>query len=168
MEIKILSRQEILKELFKSEIKMILAELCFTTLPFIALILINMAKNSVDSFFSSPDWSLATAVLFGQTIVKLMIGIGTTKKTIPSGNYGLITALIIVFGLIPSIVILGILQFQDTPQQTIIVLQFILFIMSILAFLFFGTIGNMLKTDADKDNQFDNILSAIKTLQKSK
>ena len=166
-DIEIVSTEEHMKSLFFEELKMILSELSFTFLPFLVLLIVNYSKENFDEFMKSSDWSLATAVLFGQTIVKLVIGISTSRKQLPSEKYGLITAIIIVIGLIPSIVLLIIFQFDKQGKEELIVMQFILFASSVITFILFGTIGNMLKSDGDKNNHIDSVITYIKSRKKN-
>jgi len=66
------------------------------------------AGKSLFAIIESPELSFGSAVLFGQTIIKVVLGFAHAK---PSGAEQpvFLIALIIVFGLVPSLVVLALL-----------------------------------------------------------
>ena len=60
-----------------------------------------------------------------------------------------------------------IFQFDKQVKEELIVMQFILFASSVITFILFGTIGNMLKSDGDKNNHIDSVITYIKSRKKN-
>jgi hypothetical protein len=133
---------------FKKELPALLAELSFFILPFIVISIINLTKDEWIKLVQTSDWALASTLLFGQTIVKIIMGVASREQSFPHQNYGLITALIIVVGLVPSITILTIFQIYSQLSIALVVAQFVLLGLAVATFLVFGTIGQMLSANA--------------------
>lgn len=133
---------------FKKELPALLAELSFVLLPFIVISIINLTKDEWIKLVQTSDWALASTLLFGQTIVKIIMGVVSREQSFPHQNYGLITALIIVLGLVPSITILTIFQIYSKLSTALVAAQFVLLGLAVATFLVFGTIGQMLSANA--------------------
>ena len=133
---------------FKKELTSLLAELCFFALPFIVISIIDLTKGEWIKLIQTSDWALVSTLLFGQTIVKIVMGVASREQSFPHQNYGLLTALIIVLGLVPSITILTIFQIYSTLSIALIIAQFVLLVFAIATFLIFGTIGQILFANA--------------------
>ena len=87
----------------------LLGDLLFILLPLIVISIVDVSVGrSLIAIIESPELSFGSAVLFGQTIIKVVSGFAHTK---PSGAEQpvFIIALIIVFGLVPSLVVLAFL-----------------------------------------------------------
>jgi hypothetical protein len=137
-----------LGEQFNKELIGQMAELSFFLLPFMIISIINLSKGDWVKLIQTGDWALASTLLFGQTIVKIVMGVAAREQSFPHQNYGLITALIIVFGLVPSITILTLFQINNELSLGLIILQFLLLVLAVATFLTFGTIGQMLSANA--------------------
>jgi hypothetical protein len=138
----------VLTEDLKKERIALLAELCFFLLPFIVISIIDLTKGEWIKLIQTADWALASTLLFGQTIVKLVMGVAAREQSFPHQMYGLLTALIIVLGLVPSITILTIFQIYSELSITLVIVQFILLAAAVATFLVFGTIGQHLSANA--------------------
>jgi len=120
-----------------------LSELCFILLPFVVIIITFGFKENLIDIFKIPEWSLASSVMFGQTIIKVIYTIG---KNYGKGNYlpyyntGAFVSLIILFGLAPSLTVLSLIFTINDVPIWLIVLQFILFILAIFIFYLVNTI----------------------------
>lgn len=126
----------------------IIAEIVFTVLPLIVIFLVLVVIGNTSHFWASSEWSFASVILFGQAIVKFAIGL--SKKGVKSHALSfLILTMLIVFGLVPSIVVLiFILNSIEHGQHVIYLLQvaqIFIFILSCLCFLFFGSLGKALE-----------------------
>jgi hypothetical protein len=137
-----------IEESFKKEILALYAELSFFILPFIVISIINLTKNDWTKLIQTGDWALASTLLFGQTIIKIIMGIASREHSFPHQLYGLIVALIIVFGLVPSITILAIFHIYSNLSIGLVITQFVLLILAITIFLVLGTIGQILSATA--------------------
>ena len=133
---------------FRQESSAIIAELCFTFLPFVVILIINLTKNDWTKLIQTSDWALISTLLFGQTIVKIIMGVASQEHSFNYQLFGLISALIIVFGLVPSITIITIFQISSKLPNSLVIAQFFLLGLSIITFLIFGTIGQVLFSTA--------------------
>lgn len=146
----------------KKERPAIIAELSFIFLPFIVILIINLSKGDWSKLIQTADWALASTILFGQTIVKIIMGLASREQSFNYQNFGLVSSLIIILGLIPSILIISIFELNQNISTALIVIQFILLGLAIYVFLLFGTIGQHLYT-----NSFRYKISKVLGLDKS-
>lgn len=143
---------------FKKELPSSIAELCFTFLPFIVILIINLSKGNWTELLQTSNWALAATLMFGQTIVKLVMGLSAQEHSFNYQVFGLIAALIIVLGLVPSIVVLAIFIIQDQLNNGLLFIQFVLLAASIAVFLYMGTLGQVLYTTASL-NRFSKMIN---------
>src|SRR5256885_5306599 len=79
------------------------AEFLFVLVPLLVLTLVFRFQGKAwGSLFASPEWSFASALLFGQTVVKFVAGIASAGRKIKE-RVALFVSLVLVLGLIPSI-----------------------------------------------------------------
>ena len=133
---------------FRKESSAILAEICFMFLPFVVILIINLTKGDWERLIQTSDWALVATLLLGQTIVKIIMGVASQEHSFNYQFFGLIAALIIVFGLVPSITVIAIFQFSAKLSTGLVVIQFILLGLSIITFIIFGTLGQVLFSTA--------------------
>ena len=120
-------------------------ELLFTLLPFFVLFLVYFYQDKpTKSFLFAPEWAFASAILFGQTIVKFVQGV---IKSVPifqpiAERIGLIVSVIIVLGLVPSMVILALVLVSPTPPDWLGYTQIGLFTVSAIVFLLLGSVAH--------------------------
>tara|TARA_R110002072_G_C7629516_1_gene506795 strand:+ start:75 stop:566 length:492 start_codon:yes stop_codon:yes gene_type:complete len=136
---------------YDKETPAIIGELAFIFLPFIVILIINLNKGNFANLLQTADWSLASAILFGQTIVKIIMGVSAQEHSFEYQRFGFLSALIIVLGLIPSVVIIGIFETTGKLSTGIIILQFILLAIAVWTFIILGTIGQHLYSSAFKN-----------------
>lgn len=126
-------------------------ELCFVALPLIVLAFVLGGKNLNEELWHSSEWSFASCVLFGQALVKLVLG--CMKSGNGANHIGVIFSMtiVLVFGIIPSLVFLvQILELEfgvkhshskEGLTHAWFTLQFVWFCLSIVTFYFVGGIG---------------------------
>jgi len=122
----------------------ILGDLLFIVLPLVVISIVDVSVGrSLFAIIESPELSFGSAVLFGQTIIKVDSGFAHTK---PSGAEQpvFIIALIIVFGLVPSLVVLALLLSVTPIPYGLQLAQAGIFAMGIIVFLLFGVNGHAL------------------------
>ncbi|MDD2802361.1 MAG: hypothetical protein PHE96_12985 [Methylococcales bacterium] len=122
----------------------ILGDLLFIVLPLVVIAIVDVSVGrSVFAIIESPELSFGSAVLFGQTIIKVVSGFAHTK---PSGAEQpvFIIALIIVFGLVPSLVVLALLLSLNPIPHELQLAQACIFALGIFVFLLFGVNGHAL------------------------
>ncbi len=128
----------------KAALYAILGDLLFIVLPLVVISIVDVSVGrSVFAIIESPELSFCSAVLFGQTIIKVVSGFAHTK---PSGAEQpvFIIALIIVFGLVPSLVVLALLLSINPVPHGLEFAQAGIFVLGIIAFLFYGVNGHAL------------------------
>jgi|SRR5690554_4200824 len=122
----------------------VISEMLFVFLPILVISILNINKGLPTNIFFTSEWSFAAIVLFGQALVKFSAGISKNGKRYRWQIISLITSLVVVLGLIPSVVFL-ILVIQDAGQSFWLhIFQLILFTLSAFVFLFLGTTGQVL------------------------
>jgi hypothetical protein len=122
----------------------ILGDLLFIVLPLVVISIVDVSVGrSMFALIQSPELSFGSAVLFGQTIIKVVSGFAHTK---PSGAEQpvFIIALIIVFGLVPSLVVLALLLSVTPIPYGLQLAQAGIFALGIIVFLLFGVNGHAL------------------------
>jgi uncharacterized membrane protein len=120
----------------------IMGDLLFIVLPLVVISIVNVSVGrSLQAIIQSPELSFASAVLFGQTIIKVVSGFAHTK---PSGAEQpvFIIALIIVFGLVPSLVVLALLLSVSPTPFGLQLAQAYIFVLGVIVFGLFGVNGH--------------------------
>jgi len=142
----------IIKEMkIDKTIKYVLStELLFTLLPIIIIGIVRSAQNDFDKIFFNTEWSIIALILFGQSIVKFSSGISKSNEKFRWQFVALIISLIIVFGLIPTSIILVINLTKATPVFWLYIVQILLFVASIVCFFIPGAIGQKLLDESKK------------------
>jgi hypothetical protein len=122
----------------------ILGDLLFIVLPLLVISIVDLSVGrSLFAIIESQELSFSSAVLFGQTIIKVVSGF---FHTIPSGAEQpvFIIALIIVFGLVPSLVVLALLLSVNPIPPGLQLAQACIFVLGIIVFFLFGVTGHAL------------------------
>ena len=128
----------------KAAVYAILGDLLFIVLPLVVISIVDVSVGrSLFAIIESPELSFGSAVLFGQTIIKVVSGFAHTK---PSGAEQpvFIIALIIVFGLVPSLVVLALLLSVNPVPHGLKLAQASIFVLGVIVFGFFGVNGHAL------------------------
>jgi uncharacterized membrane protein len=128
----------------KAALYALLGDLLFIVLPLVVISIVDLSVGrSLFAIIESPELSFGSAVLFGQTIIKVVSGFAHTK---PSGAEQpvFIIALIIVFGLVPSLVVLALLLSINPIPHELQLAQAGIFMLGIITFFFFGVNGHAL------------------------
>jgi|CXWL01.1.fsa_nt_gi hypothetical protein len=116
----------------------IYAELVFVLIPLFYLVL---KRLSFDIFLDA-EWSLVASILFGQAAARLFSGIA--KRKIGKWQLGNFYA-IVCFGVsFISVYIYSLVQDGGEGYMVYVFIQFGLFILSLITFIVFGSIGQRL------------------------
>jgi hypothetical protein len=120
------------------------AEVAFAVLPLLVVLMVLIHARHSAHLFASPEWSFGAAILFGQSLVKFISGLARGGEA-ATGPVALIVALLVVFGLVPSLIVLTMtLQSAEmnlTPSTWLQILQVLLFLAGAAMYLLLGTIG---------------------------
>lgn len=122
----------------------LLGDLLFIILPLVVISIVDVSVGkSLFVIIQSPELSFGSAVLFGQTIIKVVSGFAHTKPT-GAEQPVFIIALIIVFGLVPSLVVLALLLSISPIPNGLVLAQAGIFVLGVITFFFFGVDGHAL------------------------
>jgi hypothetical protein len=122
----------------------LLGDLLFIVLPLVVISIVDVSiGKSLFAIIQSPELSFGSAVLFGQTIIKVVSGFAHTKPT-GAEQPVFIIALIIVFGLVPSLVVLALLLSISPIPNGLLLAQAGIFALGVITFFFFGVDGHAL------------------------
>ncbi len=126
----------------KAAMYAILGDLLFIVLPLVVISIVDVSVGrSLFAIIETPELSFGSAVLFGQTIIKVVSGFAYTKPT-GAEQPVFIIALIIVFGLVPSLVVLALLLSVNPIPHGLQLAQACIFALGVIVFLFFGVRGH--------------------------
>lgn len=122
----------------------LISEMLFTILPLIVISIVRSYQYKFDLIFYNTEWAMMSIILFGQSIVKFSSGIANSSLKFRWQLVSMIISLIIIFGLIPSIIVLIINLLNDEKVFGLHIAQMTLFILSILTFFIVGYLGQKL------------------------
>ncbi|QWF69405.1 hypothetical protein KEF85_08400 [Methylomonas paludis] len=120
----------------------IFGDLLFIVLPLVVISIVDVSVGrSLFAMIESPELSFGSAVLFGQTIIKVVSGFAHSK---PSGAEQpvFVVAMIIVFGLVPSLVVLALLLSINPVPHGLQMAQAGIFALGVVVFFIFGVTGH--------------------------
>lgn len=117
------------------------SEFLFTLLPIIILLFVRSYENNFKALFYNTEWSIIALILYGQSIVKFSSGISNSKANFRWQLVALVISIIIIFGLIPSSIILVLNLSSKSLSMSTYITQFILFILSSITFFIVGALG---------------------------
>jgi hypothetical protein len=120
----------------------IFGDLLFIMLPLVVISIVDVSVGrSLFALIESPELSFGSAVLFGQTIIKVVSGFAHSK---PSGAEQpvFVIAMIIVFGLVPSLVVLALLLSITPIPHGLQIAQACIFAQGVIVFFTFGLAGH--------------------------
>ena len=132
-----------------------IGEFLFILIPLVVLSLVFFHKDrGIPALLGSPEWAFASALLFGQTIVKLVTGIIrrslATSSESTSDYFGniqlrtlqqtaaLVVAGLIVLALVPAMIVLALILVAEPLSTWLIIAQITLFAIGSFAFIFIG------------------------------
>lgn len=114
------------------------AEALFAIFPIIVIFSVNFFDKTMLSIFYVADLSFASAVLSGQTLVKVVVGAAKYKDEMNYNFVSFISALIIVFLLGPSIITLVYITTSIQVGIRVAIFQIFLLVASLIVFVYVG------------------------------
>ena len=119
-------------------------EVAFAVLPLLAVLMVLLYTDHSRRIFSSPEWTFGAAILFGQAVVKFVAGLARAGAAAP-GPVALVDALLVVFGLVPSLLVLTMTlhssELGKDPSRWLQASQVVLFCGAAVMYMILGTIG---------------------------
>ena len=132
----------------------LVAEVSFAVLPLLVVLMVRVNADDAAAVFASPEWVFGAAILFGQALVKFVVGLARGGSA-AAGPVALAVAVVIVFGLAPSLMTLSMtlraeIHATQASQHTVTgpapwlqVLHVVLFVGAIIGYLILGTVGEL-------------------------
>lgn len=118
----------------------VLPDALFVLVPLLVLAIVFVATGrGFKAIFASPEWSFGAAVLFGQALVKLVSAISVRGGV--RHNVTFLVALLIVFGVVPSMVVLSLVLLAEPPSLGLVWAQTIMFFVALAVFIILGTVA---------------------------
>ena len=128
-------------KLEKTLFYILISELLFTILPILIVLIVRSYETKFELIFYNTEWSIMAIILFGQSIVKFSSGIANSKALFRWQLVSLIISIIIIFGLIPSIIILVINLLNIEQNFATYLLQILLFALGVFCYFIVGYLG---------------------------
>lgn len=122
------------------------AEYLFTLLPFIVSGIVFSSRGEYSKLIHASEWSLAAAVLIGQSLVKFISGM-LANKTVFNANWERVAfgvSFLIVLALAPSLVVLCLVLTASEVSFWLSAWQIFMFILGTSIFFLFGAGGETL------------------------
>lgn len=110
----------------------IATELLFTLFPFIVIGIVYGYQNKINQLWTTSEWSVAAAVLFGQSIVKLY---ALRLNSVVAERISLVSTFVMILGFAPSLIVLCLILLSENTPSYLIYAQIALFILSVCMFL---------------------------------
>jgi hypothetical protein len=105
----------------------------FVVLPFIVIGITLAHRGELRTILFIPEWSIVSAVIIGQAIVKLAY-IGLTKESIRKEPIVLFISGLLVCFLVPILIVLAITLTSQTMSLGLAITQAIFFVLGVLVF----------------------------------
>ena len=117
-------------------------EVAFFILPFFIILVVAHRKNDLDLILHSPDWSLGSMMVVGQALVRFVAGLikDSGKKSWEASYLWIIALLFLVLFFLTNYI----LQLGEPPKPIGSLFQVCFFFISIVIYLIFGGIGQIL------------------------
>ena len=143
-----------------------LGEALFIVLPLVVITYVSLTTQSFYSLIASPEWSFAATVLFGQSLFRITMAVAILPRSTNWQYIGFLVAVILVFGIVPSLLNLSYLLNNPNPPWAIVLLQLVLFIVGFVVFIFLNTSGHIMATREAEDRGTRWLLSELKPYEK--
>ncbi len=130
------------------------AELMFILLPFLVSGIVFTYLGDVTKIFYLSEWSLAASILFGQSLIKFIIGImkmDRRAKRVRSDIITFIISFVIIVGIVPSLLILSFVLTSENVSTALATSQIVLFIFGFLSFFILGGAGHLIQKNEEPD-----------------
>lgn len=119
----------------------LISELLFTLLPILIIMIVRGYESKYELIFYNTEWSIMAIILFGQSIVKFSSGISNSQKKFKWQLVSMIISIVIIFGLIPSIIIMVINLLDSDRTFSTHLVQILLFVLSVSCYFLIGYLG---------------------------
>jgi hypothetical protein len=140
---------------------LVAAELAFLLGPFVVIGFAYFYKGDLHDLLYTPYWSIASAVLIGQALVRFIVRMLQSNLHDPSIAWERVTlvfSLLIVLVLIPALVVLLLVVISTQPSFFLGVAQLILFLVAFSLYLVLGWIAQDMMANSGPAEEYSNEL----------
>ena len=120
------------------------SEILFMLAPILILFFFRGVAGQLHGALRWPEWSYTSIILFGSSIVKLASGISKASGRQRWQFTTLLFAFLVLFGLTPPALMLGIIYLSASIPKAIIVLQLVWFVLAVAAYWNIAATGQIL------------------------
>jgi hypothetical protein len=121
----------------------VIAEVLFALLPISVIVVVLAHFRGFAAILTSPEISFGATVLFAQVLTKFTAGLSKQGKG-RSGEVSLTMAVVMVFGLIPTVLVLFLMLECEltavSPSRLLITSQVVLSVTAILVYILLGSV----------------------------
>jgi hypothetical protein len=110
------------------------SELLFVILPFIVIAITLGHRSELRTILFLPEWSIVSAVITGQSIVRISSTAMDRSLTVQKEPIVLILSVLLVCLLVPILVVLSIVLTSDKVSTALAAVQSVLFVASAIVF----------------------------------
>ncbi len=140
-------RKEIEKEKDRRAFMYASSEMLFVFLPFIVIGIILAHRGEFSTLFFVPEWSIVSAVIAGQAVVKFAsAGVGV-KIRVQKENFVFLISIVLVCLLVPILIVLALALTSPSVSIKLATAQAVLFLFSAIIFWFANTIIHYVNSD---------------------
>jgi hypothetical protein len=131
----------------------VLTELLFAALPILTVFLILFFKGDASKFLDKPELAVACAVLIGQGIAKFAAASASSQRNktnvIRLDVIPLIIAIATVLGLVPTLVVLALMLYVESPSESLKIAQATFSIWDIALYVFMLVLSSTIRPNDD-------------------
>jgi FtsH-binding integral membrane protein len=129
-----------------------MSELLFVILPFIVIGITLAYRNEIRSLLFIPEWSIVSAVIAGQAIVRFA-SLAMGRKNVRKEHIVLGVTLMLVIVLAPTLLILVFVLTASLISNALAITQGVFFVLSLAAFTVTAWVENSIKIDDEEEER---------------
>jgi hypothetical protein len=129
----------------------IILDLVFVFFPFLIYAFVLSYQNRLHTIFSLSEWAFASTLLFGQAMVKFLLGLLSGRRPKYPLKLVFVTVLMAMFGFVPSLVVLLFVLLNSGGGNSVaasamfphgwVVAQMVMFLLAVVAYIYFAGAG---------------------------
>jgi hypothetical protein len=129
-----------------------IAEIVLALLPIVAVFFVMLYLGKPLKLFSKPEWAFGAAIFFGQALVRILGSMIKAHKSVKAGKVILFAVVILVFGLVPTLLILAFVIIESEKNGSVLlwvqIVQIVLFGASAFSYVVVTAVADRLTKDA--------------------
>jgi hypothetical protein len=138
---------------YKNAFSVVLSEILFNVLPLIILTIVFAYQHKAYSLFYASEWSLTSAILFGQSITKIVSAFVSTRTPAHTQRVVATITVLIVLGLAPALAVFILLLIASNPPMGLLITQMVMFLVSLIVFVVIGSASELIIAEGHDRNK---------------